>query len=276
LELDSQDRHTLASLFEEYHWNYLAASILEGQMGRALADDPENPSVAVLEATSLELSILGGDSRHPEAERFLRGLAAAATLICSNTEWEQAVRRIHRGRLVFVPRYAFTSESLSVKKLESLRDQVPPEFDVESMDLTLARRLASEDSSFAADHMLNFESPDDFVDRGFGFCALHGESIVCAATTFAVCASGLEIQINTRDAYRRRGLATAVAARLLLHSKSLGLDPNWDAGSLSSVGLAEKLGYTPQDQYTMFVYAGSRFLSAFARFGLWMKRRRGG
>jgi RimJ/RimL family protein N-acetyltransferase len=136
------------------------------------------------------------------------------------------------------------------------------------MDLGLARRLGEEKSRFAEDHMRLFDSPEDFVERGFGFCLLHGDQIASVATTFAVCSKGVEIQINTRKEHQRKGLATVAAAALIVHSLEQGLDPNWDAANESSVGLATKLGYTPQGTYPMLFYTGSRVLGAVARAGL--------
>jgi predicted GNAT family acetyltransferase len=116
--------------------------------------------------------------------------------------------------------------------------------------------------------MVNFDSPEDFIARGFGFCLLHGDQIASVATTFAICSKGIEIQINTREEHQRKGLATAVAAHLIVHSLEQGLDPNWDAANESSVGLATKLGYTPQGTYPMLFYTGSRVLTALAKAGL--------
>jgi RimJ/RimL family protein N-acetyltransferase len=130
------------------------------------------------------------------------------------------------------------------------------------MDLNLARQLAAEKSEFSSDHMVNFDSPEDFISRGIGFCIVSGDEIVSAATTFVVCGKGIEIQINTRKQHRRKSLATVVAAHLLLYCLENGLDPNWDAENERSAHLAEKLGYTPQGRYPVWIVARSN-LTAF-------------
>ena len=109
------------------------------------------------------------------------------------------------------------------------------------------------------------------MERGFGFCLLHGDDMASVATTFAICSKGIEIQINTRKEHRRKGLATVVAAQLIVHSLQNKLDPNWDAANESSVGLATKLGYTPQGTYSMVFFTGSRVLSTVVRAGLKVK-----
>ena len=244
-------------------------------MGRALADDDAKPKVAILEVSRLKLSIAGGDPQRPLAQAYLDGLRGPWAMIFASPGWEELAARRHTGRLVTMPRYAFTSERLDVGRLRELASQIPGDYRLERIDVNLARRLARERSEFAADHLLSFASPQEFVERGFGFCLLAGDQIVSAATTFVVCRRGIEIQISTREKYQRKGLATVVAAHLLLHSLGLGLDPNWDAANQASVCLAQKLGYTPQRTYPLVLFAGSRLMAAVTRVGLKIKERVG-
>lgn len=146
---------------------------------------------------------------------------------------------------------------------------------MERIDLSGARRLARERSEFASGHLTTFASPDEFMELGFGFCAMQGESIVAAATTFSFCRLGTEIQISTREAHQRRGLATVLSAHLLVHSLECGLDPNWDAANRRSVALATKLGYTPQGTYPLLLLFGSRVMAIVASGGLAIKKRLG-
>ena len=268
IEVEKADRKGLAGLFQDYTWNYLADAILEGTMGRALADDAEEPHVAVLQAPNLQLNIVGGDAGHPAAREYMEQLPKRSALFFGAEGWEELVQSMHGGKSIEMPRYAFTSEALDVEHLRSVASGVPDGYRPVQMALALARRLGAEKSSFAEDHMVNFDSPEDFVARGFGFCLLDGDQIASVATTFAICRKGIEIQINTRKEHQRKGLATAVAAQLLVHSLEQGLDPNWDAANESSVGLATRLGYTPQGTYPMLFYTGSRVLTAVAKAGL--------
>ena len=60
IEIPKDQRKALAKLFQDFKWNYLPDAILDGCMGRALADDENNPQFAVLEAPSVHLSIFRG------------------------------------------------------------------------------------------------------------------------------------------------------------------------------------------------------------------------
>jgi len=265
----------LAPLFDGYDWNYLPQAVLEGALGRALADDETEPSIAVLEADSLRLSIAAGDPRHPLARAYLAGLRGPWALIFASPGWENLASRCHAGKLVSMPRYAFSSERLDVGHLRELGSRIPDGYRLERISLDLARRLAWERSEFASDHLLSFTSPEEFVACGFGFCLLTGDQIVSAATTFAVCSRGIEIQISTREKHQHKGLATVVAAHLLLHSLENGLDPNWDAANQASARLAQWLGCTPRGTYQLVLFAGSRFMAAVTRLGLKVKERVG-
>ena len=270
-EISKDQRKALSKLFQGYKWNYLPDAILDGYMGRVLADDENTPQFAVLEAPSIHLSILGGDSSHPSAGKYIDHLAKFTALLWTSEDWEELINEVHDGKLIRMPRYAFTSEKLDIVYLKKLRAQLPDGYRLERMDLKLAQKLAAERSGFSTDHILNFDSPLDFIERGFGFCILAGSEIVSVATTFAICNKGIEIQINTRKRHRGKGLATVVAAQLLIHSLENNLDPNWDAENGVSAGLALKLGYTPQGTYLIYTYTGSKIMAAIGQVGLKIK-----
>jgi hypothetical protein len=256
IAIDKGDTRKLYKIFDAFKWNYLPDAILEGTMGRALADDVDNPHVAVLEAPNLKLNILGGDAGHPSAREYIEQLPRMAALLFSSAGWEELVQSVHAGKMIARPRYAFTSEKLDIEQIRTLGSQIPDGYRLAQMDLTLARRLGGEKGEFAEDHMANFGSPEDFIARGFGFCLLRGDEFASVATTFAICHRGIEIQINTREEHQRKGLAAVVAAQLIVHSLQNNLDPNWDAANETSAGLARKLGYTPQGTYPMLFYTG--------------------
>jgi GNAT superfamily N-acetyltransferase len=260
-------RRKLAPLFHQYRWNYLADTVLDGIAGRSWGDDEENPQVGVLEFPNIRLIVIGGNPAHPAGHDFLVGLSDYSSIVFACPGWDDVLKGIHKKRLVELERYAFTSENLDIEHLRSLTAQVPAGFELVRVDLPLVQKLAAEKSHFSEDHFFNFASLDDFIDRGFGFAILRGKEVISLATTFMVCTRGIEIQINTREAYQGKGLATLVAAQLLTYSLELGLDPNWDAANKTSVGLATKLGYTPQGTYTMHLITETPEPGFFGKVG---------
>lgn len=98
----------------------------------------------------------------------------------------------------------------------------------------------------------DFDSADDFVERGLGYCLLANDVPVACAYASSVCSKGIEVSIFVRSEYRRKGVATAMACALLRDSLTLGLDPYWDAANPESCRLAERFGYVPTGTYLAY------------------------
>lgn len=265
-EVKENRNNNLRQLFPGYKWNYIADAILEGSMGKVLVNDKENPCVAALSLPQYKMYILGGDARHPAAREFLAALPGFSTLFLDMPEWTELLDQVHKGKVIVLKRYAFSSESLDVEKLKRLRSQLSTNFQIERIDLRYAQRIADEKSDLTNGQLFGFASPQDFMERGFGYCALENEKIVCIASTGTVCSRGIEVQINTHKKYRGRGLASATGAALIIECLENGIDPNWDAATEVSAGLAKKLGYTPKGEYNTYMYTGSRFLVNLRKF----------
>lgn len=67
--------------------------------------------------------------------------------------------------------------------------------------------------------------------------------IVSGASSYSRYLDGIEIEIDTREEYRRKGLAYICGAKLILECLKRNLYPSWDAHNPASIALAEKLGY---------------------------------
>lgn len=63
---------------------------------------------------------------------------------------------------------------------------------------------------------------------------------------------GIEIEIDTREDYRRKGLALACGTKLILECIKRNLYPSWDAQNKGSVALAEKLDYNFDKEYIAY------------------------
>ena len=62
---------------------------------------------------------------------------------------------------------------------------------------------------------------------------------------------GIEINIKIDKKFRRKGIATALAAYLILKCMEKDIKVSWDAANLNSVGLAKKLGFRFYGPYTV-------------------------
>ena len=97
-----------------------------------------------------------------------------------------------------------------------------------------------------------FESGEDYEKRGIGVAVLYNGKPVSGASSYTIYNEGIEIEIDTMPEFRRKGLATACGARLILDCLDCGLYPSWDAHDLRSVALSEKLGYHMDQEYSVY------------------------
>ncbi len=77
-----------------------------------------------------------------------------------------------------------------------------------------------------------------------------GNIMISGASSYPRYKDGIEIEIDTREEYRRKGFAYVCGAKLILECLKRNLYPSWDAHNKGSVALAEKLGYHYSHSYT--------------------------
>lgn len=253
-------RGILAPLFADHKPSMLISSVLEGHLGTALADEEMAPHMARL--AYADVVIFGGDIQHLTARqlKLARELVETAPMekgiLPSPGGWYDLLRAVHGKRIVPVERYAFSAEALNLEHLRDLQASMPSGYELRRIDLNLAQQIVGDPDLISPDHVCNFESPEDFVARGIGFCALRDGRIVSGASSYAICNRGIEVQVNTHTDHQNRGLATAASAALLVYCLEHKLEVNWDAANLTSARLAERLGYTPRGVYEMLVRIG--------------------
>ena len=254
LELTKANRLRLARAFRDCPRVDLGIDcVIEGQMGQAFADDVVSPAAWLIAAGPFRY--FAGDARSPGGLEMVRLLPADALLMPSAGEWSAVMGEVYGERLVAYPRFSFAADTLSAEHLAGLLRQSRYCDAIRRVDLALAARLLAEPNG-PADLSL-FDSADDFVERGVGFCVLDGDTVAGAACSAGVCSRGIEVSIYVMPKFRRRGMATALAAALAGHCLAEGLEPHWDAANPDSYHLALKLGYHYMGMYEAY-YLGDR------------------
>jgi GNAT superfamily N-acetyltransferase len=252
IELTKANRLRLAEAFRQVkRVDYSIDCVVEGQMGRAYADDAAKPTAYCI-ATG-PFRYFAGDARGPGGPAMVRGLEPYLLLMPSGPGWPEVWREVYGERLHDFPRYSFETESLSAERLEGLlegsryRDSTVP------VTADLAERIAGQGEEYL--EIGDFDSPEDFEERGIGFAAMVGEEVAGTAYSSLVCSKGIEVSIFVGEGHRRQGAATALASRLVLECLRRGLKPNWDAANPESHRLALKLGFTFAGAYEAFYAA---------------------
>jgi GNAT superfamily N-acetyltransferase len=252
LEVSAAGRRLLAGLFVGHRPSFLIDAVLEGRMGVAVADDADHPRVACLRFA--DIVVYGGDVDLPAARTLAGEAPCFKAILPGPAAWESVLREIHGDRLVVVPRYGFSEESLDRDRLAALSGKLSKGYAIRRIDEELALRILADPELISEDHVHNFGSAERFLAEGIGFCVLDQEDIIVAgASSYAVCSKGIEVQVNTHERCRGQGLATAVSAALLGHCLDHGITAHWDAGNETSQRLARRLGFTPRDTYLALI-----------------------
>jgi GNAT superfamily N-acetyltransferase len=246
LPLTKLNRLRLAEAFRHNpRVDYSIDCVIEGQMGRAYVDDPANPTAWRI--TVGPFWYFAGDANSPGGRALLAELPAYNLLMPSPPAWA-AAKETFGERLVTFPRYSFDAGSLSEAHLSAVLDASPHRDRVRRVDAAL---LAMPGNMVEFE---DFDSAEDFLARGVGYTLLEDDKPTGAAYSSLVCSRGIEVSLFVDEPYRRRGIATAISAALLLECVRRGLRPNWDAANVESCALAEKLGYTPAGVYESYYY----------------------
>ncbi len=248
VEIAVTERNVLAPLFGENRYDtVLINSVLEGYFGVSYADSKSTPSVARLDSGAF--TMLGGNPEATAVTVLLRH-APIYYVTPGNDEWRRALEDEFGEKVVSLRFTEFSSRSLDENHLAGLVQSLAAGFELRKVDRELAERLPLDMNNEY--FFENFESVEDFLSRGIGYCVVHEDRIVSAATSMAMCSGAIDIEIETAAEYRRRGLGTVVGAKLVSHCLRSGIDPKWLAANLRSEKLAQKLGYEKEETYETF------------------------
>lgn len=245
-----QHTRNAASIFGDWQ-ETLIWSCLQDIMGDIYADDEENPSSAM--ALLGDFRFFAGEP-NPELVTFRPNetIPEFVILVPQNADWARTIERQYGGAAKRITRYALKKEpdSFDIDRLRKLAAHVSPEYSLRMVDEKLYGLCGSE--AWCKDLVSQYPDYDTYRNLGLGVVAVHQGKIVSGASSYASYRNGIEIEIDTREDYRRKGLATACGAKLILECLDKGLYPSWDAHTEESLALARKLGYTFDREYTAY------------------------
>ena len=154
-------------------------------------------------------------------------------------------------------RYAFSDRAdFDTEALEKWQSGLPANYYLCPIDKGSYERLAEE--GWSQDLRGDFSDFDHFqAEGGFGFLVYSGEEIIAAVSTGLVYREVLEIEIATKPAYQRQGLAKILGAQMILEAQKRSLFPLWDAHNEASKKVAESLGYQCLGAYPAYEWKGT-------------------
>lgn len=243
-----EDISLIAPLFAGWE-ETMIWSCLQDCMGAAWADSLSDPQSA-----QVVVGPLGFFAGRPSEELIRNHLEHSFDMVPRDTPWEEAIERVYGGGVNRYMRFATKKEGdvFDRARLQSIVSSLPAPYGLRAIDREVYGQTRA--SAWSEDLCSNYESADDFARNGLGFVVVKGEEIVSGASSFTYYHGGIEIEIDTREDERRRGLALACAARLILECLDRGLYPSWDAHNRGSLALAEKLGYHFDREYPTYEF----------------------
>lgn len=140
------------------------------------------------------------------------------------------------------------------KRLQHIVSQLPPKYTINCIDE--ADYLACKSEAWCRDFVSQFADWQSYERYGLGVVVKKDGVIVSGASSYSAYLEGIEVEIDTKEEYRRRGLALVCGAGLILECLKWGRYPSWDAQNLWSAALAEKLGYHFDYEYDAYEIYG--------------------
>lgn len=251
-------RAALAAIAPLFYDNQetMILSCLQGHMGSAWADDAAFPHAAQIIVG--DFCFFAGEPARDLIKNIPADFSSPALIMTPPDEtWAALIEESYPGRYEKSVRCAFLNDCSKFDrvKLQEYARSLPAPYQIRRIDAPLFERARS--APWSADLCSQFADYRAFERKGLGFVATCQGELCCGASSYTVFDGGIEIEIDTHERHRRRGLARACAATLILECLSRGLTPSWDAANPQSAALAKTLGYRPAGEYPVYLVAVS-------------------
>lgn len=226
-------------------------SCLQGVMGKIYADSPEAPASAM--ALLGDFCFLAG---RPDPELVLYESEEDRRDFCimvpGDEGWAELIEACHGENAKKVTRYAFRKEPevFDRKLLRAAFQRLPKGYTLTMMDEALF--WCCREIPWCKDWAAQYENYHMYQKYGLGAVILKDGEPVSGASSYSGYRGGIEIEIDTREDHRRKGLAFVCGAGLILACLERGWYPSWDAQNPWSAALAEKLGYRRERAYAAY------------------------
>lgn len=235
-------------------------SCLQGTMGHIYIPETQEP-VAELTENASAAAVLGDFAffAGEASQRLLQDYPVwcdrdTMILVPKTEQWAQQMEETFGERVQKRSRYAIKKEKdiFNRKKLLAAAASLPEGYEMSLMGRELYELCRK--TGWCRDFVSQYDTYDSYEKKGLGVMVRSAGALVAGASSYSSYEGGIEIEIDTREEYRRQGLAYACGARLILECLDRGWYPSWDAHNWASVKLAEKLGYHFDHEYVAYEF----------------------
>lgn len=265
-KLEPNNYARVESLFAPMHDHLTVRAMLAGKfLGEVYVDDPLSPRAGIA-IVARRRFFLAGDAHNAQFNFALQNffdetvypqaIQAGKKLLGLYFEpsvWTTQMDVILKNKNPTQPlRHHFLLKQLN----HNWRDLLPSDFSIRLVDRALLADASIRGLDELAEEMQSERpSVDEFLDQGFGVCLIHDNAIAGFCLSEYNVGDACEVGIMTHPAFRKRGLATAMASAFIEHARTHGVtDIGWHcyASNLASVATAEKVGFEKVRDYTIF------------------------
>jgi len=172
----------------------------------------------------------------------------------TSVAWDKQLKVIFKNRKMDLSTqyvYDQVHEHVQTKEIN-----LPQDYEMAKVDRKLLMD-SSLDLKMLKDTILEWwDSLDDYLQYGSGFCILNQDESVCSCVTSFYDDHESESHIVTAEAHRYLGLASQAVQAYINYAKDNGFNLYWDCmqTNAGSIKLAEKSGYSRRLEYQLFEF----------------------
>ena len=223
-------------------------SCLQKVMGKVFVTDIDNPSSAMAFVGCF--AFVAGV---PDKELVLGKPEGFVIMVPRNDAWAAVIEECFPDARK-VTRYAIRKDTkFDVPRLQKIVAGLPDGYELRKIDSEIYDLCLTD--PVTRDFVSAFNSKEKYLELGRGMVILKDGKFVSGASSYTRYKEGIEIEVDTIESERRKGLATVVCSALILNCLNEGLYPSWDAHNMNSVHLAEKFGYEFDHEYIAYEVA---------------------
>ncbi|GMQ64145.1 GNAT family N-acetyltransferase [Vallitalea maricola] len=237
-ELKEQDFGRIKPLIDNIsHSRALIFSVVEGNLkGRIFVDNMATPKTAFIEGEFLYLVGFEDNTNFNKKlikyifdEKIPKSKDKELILFLCSDKWMEIDKMFKKRGCITIQRKTFSFDVDKYKEVRNRYDKITYKDEVKKIKDT----------------------------SNFGFRIVNNEEIISECMSIAVGSGEAEININTKEAYRRKGYATTVAMEFIDYCISNELIPNWSCWPFrkESINLAKKLGFNEKSDIPAIYWA---------------------
>lgn len=240
IKVEKELLYKLKPFFKDIRF-YMGNTVLDGMFGEAYTNDINNPRFAIL--LTRKFLFVSGKIEKEELKNILDNYKEYK-LIASD-DLGVLIQQIYKDKIIKKERYSLKKNpKFDLIKLNQIVNCLPNKYSIFKIDVKIANRIKKEEF---------LSITNDYARLGIGYCVIYNNEIIGVASSSSIIYNdGIEVNIKVKEEYRRQGIASALAAKLILECIKQNRKISWDAANLNSLGLAEKLGFEYDSTYNTY------------------------